>query len=279
MASSRVFAKIKESNCDTLRGSTGTEVRQELQQIFDEELSKLGSEDEKNIISDLLFHATAFAAEQFEENTKLSGFISILLDTHVESMSQGLQLKESLRLLEKKLVAHSVHRPPKTVRIFDPIDLSAIHEFVLDTYFRHYKMYLCVFCKPSLLTITTKPMQVVLPQMPKQFRPLCEAVSESTSSNPISNNEMTETNDPTPVENPLPADDVMSQVESPHQTDNTTDSQPKPKGLKAQVSAITSEVSRLTHSKLDSLEDRITELETQQANAAKGQKTVGKKKG
>eukprot|EP01060_Flectonema_neradi_P015312 TRINITY_DN21961_c0_g1_i1.p1 TRINITY_DN21961_c0_g1~~TRINITY_DN21961_c0_g1_i1.p1 ORF type:complete len:283 (+),score=57.17 TRINITY_DN21961_c0_g1_i1:31-879(+) len=282
MASSRVFTKITKADCSTLRGTEGEDTRAELKRIYSSELGSYQSEHDTTIIVDLLYHATVFGIEQFDDDAKLSVFVSLLFDTHQESMDQKLQLLESIKLFESKLVSHSVHRPPKTVCLFNAVDLSAIHTFVVDTYYRHYKMYLYVFSTPTLLTVSTGAMQVVVPQQPVKFRPLSEGVPENVqpeqATSVVADNP--EVQDQPAASTPPPPEDgaaVQGEV-----SDTASPSEPvsKPKGLKAQMASISSEVSKMSHAKLDALEERIAELEAQQqANPAKGQKAAGKKKG
>ncbi len=58
-----------------------------------------------------------------------------------ESFDLGLSMSESYELFRHLLLKHSCHRPPFSSGIFNLNDVKAISDYVLDTFFRHYKMY------------------------------------------------------------------------------------------------------------------------------------------
>eukprot|EP00668_Euglena_longa_P040792 GGOE01053698.1.p1 GENE.GGOE01053698.1~~GGOE01053698.1.p1 ORF type:complete len:260 (-),score=68.41 GGOE01053698.1:284-988(-) len=53
------------------------------------------------------------------------------------------------------LLQHSVHRPPFSETIFAPEDVQAITKYMLDTYYRQYKLYLYAFTPHEVLSIST----------------------------------------------------------------------------------------------------------------------------
>ena len=56
-------------------------------------------------------------------------------------------------MFKELLLRHSVQRPPHSLAIFNLDDVKAINDFVQDSYFRYYNMY--------LYTLTPKDMMVL----------------------------------------------------------------------------------------------------------------------
>jgi hypothetical protein len=46
---------------------------------------------------------------------------------------------------------HSVHRPPYSIKVFDLKEMTALTDYVVNTYFRHYLMYKYAFTKKMRL--------------------------------------------------------------------------------------------------------------------------------
>merc|ERR1712224_341367 len=87
-----------------------------------------------------------------------STFFSIMKSTFDNSMEQLIAVDQAFGLFKTLLLRHSVQRPPYSVGVFTLPQLKAINDFVLNGFFRHYKLYRYVFTKEQRLTITqTQP--------------------------------------------------------------------------------------------------------------------------
>ncbi|XP_041094669.1 coiled-coil domain-containing protein 189 [Polyodon spathula] len=55
---------------------------------------------------------------------------------------------------EELLLCHSVRRPPFSVELFSPEQVEMLAEFVINTYFRHFKLYKYMFTPQVRLDVT-----------------------------------------------------------------------------------------------------------------------------
>lgn len=91
-------------------------------------------------------------------------------------------MKDSFEHLHKLIVSHSVDRSPKYVKVFDVNDAELIIDYMLNTYYRHYKWYSYVFTQQVCITINQiNPVKLFLiiqfnVLTPSYFRPLQEAI-------------------------------------------------------------------------------------------------------
>eukprot|EP00392_Amoebophrya_sp_AT5.2_P007771 g7790.t1 len=92
---------------------------------------------------------------------KMSTFLSMMRTVYNESFDLGLSMSESYELFRHLLLKHSCHRPPFSSGIFNLNDIwrgqLAISDYVLDTFFRHYKMYKYVYVCIRDLEVKVKP--------------------------------------------------------------------------------------------------------------------------
>lgn len=100
-----------------------------------------------NILMDMYAHLLMFAKSREMSPEKTSTLVSIMQKTHETSMESSFSRVESYDLLRQLMVQHSVHRPPLSAAIFDLEDVHDIEEYLLTTYYRHYKMYVFAFVR------------------------------------------------------------------------------------------------------------------------------------
>lgn len=79
------------------------------------------------------------------QDDKLSGLFSIVKDVHTRSTEQRLQVDISFTSFKELLLAHSVQRPPYSTGLFTLQEMKDILNWMLDTYYRHYKLYMYAF--------------------------------------------------------------------------------------------------------------------------------------
>ena len=79
-------------------------------------------------------------------------------------------------MLKELLVSHSVHRPPYSIQLYSLDQVKNITEYVLQTYFKHFKLYKYAFTKRVLMDLkisyegvkdTPQPSQTQLIQQPE----------------------------------------------------------------------------------------------------------------
>eukprot|EP00667_Euglena_gracilis_P023315 EG_transcript_26276 len=107
------------------------------------------------IVLELLYHTLRFCRERRMEAEKTSTLFSIVYWTHHHSMAQCAGDRASFDFFQQLLLQHSVHRPPFSEAIFALEDVQAVTQYMLDTYYRHYKLYLYAFTPRHVLSVST----------------------------------------------------------------------------------------------------------------------------
>ncbi|XP_066433272.1 cilia- and flagella-associated protein 119 isoform X4 [Eleutherodactylus coqui] len=90
-----------------------------------------------------------FSAEQ------TSCVFSIVKEIHAACVGSTLgDVTECYRHCQQLLLCHAVSRPPFSINLFSPQELLHIRDYILNTYFRHFKLYKCVFSSQLRLDIS-----------------------------------------------------------------------------------------------------------------------------
>ncbi|MCO5576176.1 hypothetical protein L7F22_029984 [Adiantum nelumboides] len=127
------------------------------------------------ILLDMYLHAFLFTQDNRFTKEKTSVFISILKDIHTKAVGEILTLERSWEKTKDLLLLHSVQRPPFSTQIFSWADLKAITSYLLNTYYRHYKLYHYSFCPMLIMNLETYKDDIeVAPAIPSLF----EAISQ-----------------------------------------------------------------------------------------------------
>ncbi len=90
---------------------------------------------------DLYVQVLQFGDELRFTDDKLSGLFSIVKLVHLTSITDALTMERSFLLFKEHLLAHSVQRPPYSVGLFTYAEMHKIMDWMLDSYYRHYKLY------------------------------------------------------------------------------------------------------------------------------------------
>jgi hypothetical protein len=118
-----------------------------------------------DIVADLHFgnflfcHACQFTPE------KTSCFLSIMKQVLRTMVSERLDSSQTFELLRTLLLRHSVPRPPWSIAVFSANDLKVVTDYVVNTFFRHFKLYQYVYVPHRQLRLRTKPHRT-LPLIP-----------------------------------------------------------------------------------------------------------------
>ena len=79
---------------------------------------------------------------------KISTLLSLLYITHThccETPGALITVEEGYAFFEKHLLRHSVERPPFSIAVFSFHDIKKVCDYLVNSYFRHLKMYQFVF--------------------------------------------------------------------------------------------------------------------------------------
>eukprot|EP00297_Palpitomonas_bilix_P010508 CAMPEP_0113875220 /NCGR_PEP_ID=MMETSP0780_2-20120614/4815_1 /TAXON_ID=652834 /ORGANISM="Palpitomonas bilix" /LENGTH=254 /DNA_ID=CAMNT_0000861173 /DNA_START=203 /DNA_END=967 /DNA_ORIENTATION=- /assembly_acc=CAM_ASM_000599 len=133
-------------------------------------------EDTKTpILVSVYHHLIGFCVTENMSSEKISVLFSLVKSTHERAMGEFLPLETAFAHFRDLLLAHSVQRPPFSVGIFDLADVKLIVDYILDNYFRHYRLYKYVFTRRNLVNVETLGK---VHEEPTSFRPLAEAMTE-----------------------------------------------------------------------------------------------------
>lgn len=116
------------------------------------EMLKLGvameTSSQTEIALDLFAHGVIFARKSEHSPLQLSTLVSILKRVHEACISTSFDNEEStMKLLQDLLVKHCVERPPYSSSVFSLGQVKDITDYVLSTYFKHFKLYKYAFTK------------------------------------------------------------------------------------------------------------------------------------
>ncbi|ELU07033.1 hypothetical protein CAPTEDRAFT_224982 [Capitella teleta] len=104
-------------------------------------------ENMKNaILLDLYYYTLQFAKENSFTKEQTSAFFSIVKQTHEMAVETPFgNVDHCFRYFRELVLCHSVKRPPFSIDIFNADHISKISDYVINSYFRHFKMYKYVF--------------------------------------------------------------------------------------------------------------------------------------
>ena len=120
----------------------------------------------------LSFHEMnlAFCKENrfFEEKT--SCLLEIFHYLLTQLLRDRLSEEKSFANFKELLLRHSVQRPPHSLAIFNLDDVKKIQTFALNTFYRHYDMYLYALTVKDMLILKTEPMFTHVDQKPCELK-------------------------------------------------------------------------------------------------------------
>uniref|UniRef100_A0A6I8PKW8 Coiled-coil domain containing 189 n=1 Tax=Ornithorhynchus anatinus TaxID=9258 RepID=A0A6I8PKW8_ORNAN len=98
------------------------------------------------VFLDMLCHALLFCRQQGFSREQTSAACALLQDTHKACIATPLgNVEECYSLFTHLLFCHGVRRPPFSIDLFEKEQLLSLADYVLNTYFRHFKLYKYVF--------------------------------------------------------------------------------------------------------------------------------------
>ena len=97
---------------------------------------------------DMYTYAILFAKKKDLSHEQVSAFFTILKSVHLMCISTPFDnLKETFQYFKELLLRHSINRPPYSTSLFTIAQVRDITEYVLNTYFKHFKLYKYAFTK------------------------------------------------------------------------------------------------------------------------------------
>lgn len=99
----------------------------------------------KEILADMHYHNYSFCVNCQLSPLKTSCFLSIMKVVLEEAVAKRMVVEDAFQLFKDWLLKHGVDRPPQSVGIFSFEEIKKIMEYVHNTFFRHYRLYMYVY--------------------------------------------------------------------------------------------------------------------------------------
>lgn len=149
-----IWSDLTVSDMDVINGASSADaIKRELARIF--ELEDYMTNLKTDILMDLYFYIIQFARDNNFNKEKTSTLFSIVKHVHEMCIETPFgNIEFCYRHFRELLLCHAVRRPPFSLDIFSAEDVQVITEFVIDSYFRHFKMYKYVFTPLVRLDLT-----------------------------------------------------------------------------------------------------------------------------
>ena len=94
------------------------------------------------ILLDLYYYVIQFAKSNGFDKPQMSSLFSIVKSTHeIATETSFGNLQETFKYFRDSLIRHSVSRPLFYIGVFTPDQTRLITEYMISTYFRHFKLY------------------------------------------------------------------------------------------------------------------------------------------
>nr|XP_056718995.1 cilia- and flagella-associated protein 119 [Euleptes europaea] len=135
------------------KAQTTDELKSLLSEFFS--LQDFPSNPRSAILLDLYFYCIHFCRDQGFNREQTSAFFSIVKDTHEACVETPLpNVEECYNYFTELVFCHSIRRPPFSIDLFSQDQLLAITDYVINTYFRHLKLYKYAFTPQVRLDIS-----------------------------------------------------------------------------------------------------------------------------
>ena len=129
------------------------------------------------ILVDLYFNTLAYATKSGFNTEKSSTLLAIVKAVHEKATRELQTIGNSFEFFKLLMLQSSVHRPPYSLGIFTFAEMKDLTEYMLSTYFRHYKLYQYAFTK--LVRMDVKLAAPVLETAPTPFELLGLAFTDA----------------------------------------------------------------------------------------------------
>ncbi|KAL1495662.1 hypothetical protein AB1Y20_016528 [Prymnesium parvum] len=133
----------------------------------------------KQVLLELHLNSLYFARRQGFTSEKTATLFSIVKRNHDEMVESFLPPAKSWEFFKTLLLTHSVERPPYSIGIFTRHEAKQISQYVLDTYYRHFKLYRYAFTMRHVKEIELRRSWIELPC--ESFPPLADGVPSGQS--------------------------------------------------------------------------------------------------
>uniref|UniRef100_S4RWM1 Si:ch73-81k8.2 n=1 Tax=Petromyzon marinus TaxID=7757 RepID=S4RWM1_PETMA len=140
-----LWADLTVNNMDLLEQAvTAHQLRETLSDVLG--LRQHMDEERTQVELDLYFYTVQFAREHNFNKEQTSVLFTIVKRTHEVCTETPLgNLEQCFSYFRELVLCHAVRRPPFSIDLFNAEEVKLIMDYVVNTYFRHYKLYKYVF--------------------------------------------------------------------------------------------------------------------------------------
>ncbi|XP_041434766.1 coiled-coil domain-containing protein 189 isoform X2 [Xenopus laevis] len=143
------------------------------------------SDPRASVILDLYYYTVSFCQDCAFNREQTSSLFSIVMETHASCTDSPLSTIDTCyQYFKELLLCHSVHRPPFSVELFTPQQILQISTYMMNTYFRHFKLYKYVFTPQVHLDLSISYEGMTEPEVApegEQESPRPGIISEATA--------------------------------------------------------------------------------------------------
>nr|CCC93695.1 conserved hypothetical protein [Trypanosoma congolense IL3000] len=208
------------------------------------------------ILLDMFAHLILFTKTCSMSLEKVSTIVGIMLQLHETSMTNHYTRAQSYHRLRELMLVHSVPRPPFSCGIFTVADVQNIDEYLLHSYFRHYKMYFYTFVPQRLVNIYSMNVGCEHSVPPLGLPALSSATPRAEWIAKVEEDHQRMEDKQMEIEDALSA-----AYEEEWQKHRFLNDSYYSEGLKKQLQSIKDSVLGKTCDQLDAVEQRLTEIE------------------
>nr|XP_020864269.1 coiled-coil domain-containing protein 189 isoform X2 [Phascolarctos cinereus] len=136
-----------------------TTTLEEMQELLAEllGLGKTERSPREAVILDMFCHTLIFCRQQHFSQEQTSATCALLQDLHKACIATPLgNVEECFQFFTNLLFCHGVRRPPFSIDLFGEEQLLSLSDYIVNTYFRHFKLYKYVFTPQVRLDLSLR---------------------------------------------------------------------------------------------------------------------------
>ncbi|XP_041038088.1 coiled-coil domain-containing protein 189 [Carcharodon carcharias] len=134
------------------KASTTEEIKQALCLLLCVSLDE--SDARAAILLDLYVYTLQFSKSQAFSKEQTSALFSIVKRLHQACTATSLgNVDECFNYFLELVLCHSVRRPPFSIDLFNGDEVKLVTDYIVDTYFRHFKLYKYIFTRQFRLDL------------------------------------------------------------------------------------------------------------------------------
>lgn len=114
------------------------------------------NKDQASIAANLLTRTYAFCKSSAFDWRRSSTMLSLVHEVFARDStltSVENDMSRSFAFFQTQLLKHAIESPPSSIKVFEQKDVEGIMDFMLERYYRHFKVYSYIFSTQVLLSL------------------------------------------------------------------------------------------------------------------------------